>query len=957
MTTPLLILLGTPFGPTAARCGQLVARQPDHPLQAALDAFQAEAGLAGALPTPAALEAAARPGADTLRRLHTLVADIAATAGTGAREPAPPQPPAWMHLDGGCFNLEAQAHAWPQARWLLLLDNPVQALATDLAAGRAPQPHHWLSAWRDGATRLLRHVQAHPQACLLLDLPAALRQSAEAAACISRLLGHAAQAGPSVPVPPDDPLCRALAQALVGADRAAQRLYEELSACCQPLSEAADPWLGLRPLRPQEQAEAARTLSTLRQALAEVPRLQAGLAQAAQEALAQGQAHAERLAQTQGQHQREQQRLVEQLQALREELQAREQAWTARELAERAREATARQALEAELRSTRQGLAELRQTSQAAQADLAQAHARLEEAHQAHAQARHEAQTLAQAQGQAQSERLERLQAQLDQARAQVARLTEALEGAQALGRQWQDRAQALVGDHGQLVEQLALVQVEHEEQAQAWAEEREATALVQADLQAQRHQLAAELQALQVQLQEVQTQHQGAVAQAQAVERALAAHERHAEAQARQAADAAQVRWQADRAGLEAECQALRRQRDEAAASQAQALHDQQALTLRLEAAHRDGAVVLQQLHHVQEELEFAYQTYCQESALAAAAAAHNPWTGALRLLIDRVELQAERDTPPHRELQLTLRGVRLAEPAGTHWDAVHLRLVEHHGHAGFVVFREAGADPLFQHWQDDGEEAGRPFMMLIPADEVSRSHIDALGARDWALLHALTGWVEDALRQAGRACAPRWLLAVRRLTRELRELPPRLHYDGVQLQAVPGEGSDVSLMLRFGPVACAGQQLPLLRLRWQVGQLRDGRLEDSRLELLATETEHGPVLPLVGWPLDAQGLPLDGVTLPLSQGPDLADRQAAWERLGRSERDLMFGLLACLPAVLRQAADQQLPAAWPRDRLAQAAAGLPEQVRGLWRASRIRQVVGSLLGRPQRTAPWLTH
>src|SRR5690606_22869345 len=102
----------------------------------------------------------------------------------------------------------------------------------------------------------------------------------------------------------------------------------------------------------------------------------------------------------------------------------------------------------------------------------------------------------------------------------------------------------------------------------------------------------------------------------------------------------------------------------------------------------------------------------------------------------IGEVVLLGERDTPPHREVSFVIRDVRregqeIAEAA--------VRLVEHWGRPGLVIFKEEGRPPVLDSWTESGREDDRPFMLLIHGDEATQAAYDAMTTPDWHLMRAL--------------------------------------------------------------------------------------------------------------------------------------------------------------------------------------------------------------------------
>src|SRR5690606_10234533 len=99
----------------------------------------------------------------------------------------------------------------------------------------------------------------------------------------------------------------------------------------------------------------------------------------------------------------------------------------------------------------------------------------------------------------------------------------------------------------------------------------------------------------------------------------------------------------------------------------------------------------------------------------------------------------------PPHREVSFVVREVRagkrrVAEAA--------VRLVEHWGRPGLVIFAEDGRAPFFETWRESGQEEGRPYMLLVHGEESALRVYDAMGTFDWQLVQALVVRLGQALQ-----------------------------------------------------------------------------------------------------------------------------------------------------------------------------------------------------------------
>lgn len=302
----------------------------------------------------------------------------------------------------------------------------------------------------------------------------------------------------------------------------------------------------------------------------------------------------------------------------------------------------------------------------------------------------------------------------------------------------------------------------------------------------------------------------------------------------------------------------------------------------------------MLQQLHHVQAELE---HYYLESRRLQEEAAASAQTNAAVKLAVAEVLPSIERDTPPHRELAFQLRQVVVDDQA---IPEATVRLVEHHGHPGLVVFGNPQGPQLLAGWRETGREDGRPYMLLVPADDPSRPLLEAIGYVDWQLLQALPAWLEHALQAPDLQLARHWQQLARRLYGQLQLQGRRVRYRQVQWLAA-ADGPAAVVALRFSDVQWGTQQLPRLTVHWQPEGPQAGIV-------LMNDAELGP--PLTSWPDDAQGQPLPRLHLPLGRDVPQHDKRQAWTRLPALDREFTLALLAIWPQALAQAGEGAAPA-----------------------------------------------
>jgi len=306
------------------------------------------------------------------------------------------------------------------------------------------------------------------------------------------------------------------------------------------------------------------------------------------------------------------------------------------------------------------------------------------------------------------------------------------------------------------------------------------------------------------------------------------------------------------------------------------------------------ENTLLLIQLQQMHEELQ-----HCADRcvALEAEVASTLSVAGLVDISIGEVAAGMERDAPPYREHTFMLRGVK----AGSrHVAEATVRLVEHHGHPGLVVFGPAYGPALFECWRETGREGDTPYAMLIPSDANSAPLFDAMESVDWSLLHGLLIRIERHMQLRRSPSAERWRQLARRLREQLLEMPQRYRFGSLAIEPVTA-GLPGALAFRFGQVICGQRHLAQVIAHWRPQGPHAG------LELI-NDPAVGP--PLASWPEDAQGFSPDRLVLAVGAGGGDAKVRAHWARLTDSDREFVGALIAAWPRVAHQVPADLLPA-----------------------------------------------
>ena len=685
---------------------------------------------------------------------------------------------------GGGLDLHASAdlaqlaQRFPDARFVLFVERPYIGLARFVASNEQGSPEHWLEEWRDGARRILRHVQRHPDRCLVIDAEEAARHSG---ALMQKLQALTAIELPEAAAAPQRPKADALAVAIADylslADRDARSLMLELRACCDRLDDSADSAALESAVALPDGEELRRRLLALIESERAQPGLREDLANSRSE-LASHAASLQNLAERVSQAMAERDTLAKRLNAETHQL------------------TTAHAA-------SLQTLGEQLSQAVAERDELA---TRLNaETHQLIATHAASLQTL--------SERVSQAVAERDALATRLKAVTRQLGQAREAAEVQRETAQATLARDDAVIEQMKV----------------EAGRL---------------------------TESNAAV---------TAAHE-----------------------SLRQQMEALEARHDESAQEVQRARLELHRVRQQYETAVNDNELLKLQLGQIHEELELLVRRGRElETALTNSPASDE----GMQLHVARIELQTERPAAPHRELTFLLEDVRTQD---SHTDELLVRLVEHHGHPGLVIFAASNGSKLLNLWDESGREGERSFVLIVPNDTRTKSMLEAMRSTDWLTVTSLVARLERELQQTTVRQSLRWVNVARRLREQLKELDRRFRCDAATCTVNRIEASSI-VEATFEHVHFGVRYLPRLSLRWRP----DG---PAAAISLANDPDTGP--PLSSWPLDEIGTALPAAVLPLGSEVAQRDLPRVLKSLSPGDREFLQALLAAMPALVSSAA-----------------------------------------------------
>lgn len=343
---------------------------------------------------------------------------------------------------------------------------------------------------------------------------------------------------------------------------------------------------------------------------------------------------------------------------------------------------------------------------------------------------------------------------------------------------------------------------------------------------------------------------------------------------------------------------EASRMQREPTPGSQSDA-------SLLLAECRQERDLLLLQLHQVQEELELQF---LQWQAADSGQAVHGhaaPSEPAARLRM----LNSVAATP-HRHVDVTIDNLRIGD---RRCEEYTLRFVEHLGHPGLLFWHPSGRSVGLTAWEANGQEAGRDFMLVVPASAGGRDFLARLGTQDWLFVNALAHCFKVAAAAMPELEA--WKAAAARLVRELESLPARLRYDRLVVDDASAGGA---VGIAFEQARFGAQPLGTVCLTWQ---------QSSRRLVWTAPADVGDV-PLVSWPVTEAGELAAEYELPVGGAAEIPDGRERWARLQPADKELILAVLDALPAAASAASGGTA--------LTMSAASLERDARALHRQTR---------------------
>jgi hypothetical protein len=253
-----------------------------------------------------------------------------------------------------------------------------------------------------------------------------------------------------------------------------------------------------------------------------------------------------------------------------------------------------------------------------------------------------------------------------------------------------------------------------------------------------------------------------------------------------------------------------------------------------------------------------------------------------------------------------------------------LHLRLVDHNGNPGIVVFGIApnSAQTLY-HWQQHGQEEGRGFMLLVPADKIGKDFFIGATTSDLLLLREAVRLLafEIQTNNGSNRISLHWERVALRFLESLNDLPERLHYDSLVARNC-SKSNTLEYAFEITNAWIRGRLIKKLAFVWNPSK---GEIKIS--------CSHGAP-PLASWPLQDDMSPIGEVTFKFMENPEKSENFAIWKKITTLDRLLLEQIVAELPNFIFHLNEQNPDLKIPLAHLKAKSLNLKKRIK-IWNAS----------------------
>lgn len=317
-------------------------------------------------------------------------------------------------------------------------------------------------------------------------------------------------------------------------------------------------------------------------------------------------------------------------------------------------------------------------------------------------------------------------------------------------------------------------------------------------------------------------------------------------------------------------------------------------------------------ELEAQQEDARGKYQMVLEEiqSAFRESEEYFEKWKKAESLIqplcleCKKIDRAHQRNTGTHRSWDFILHEVNLF---GRHWAQLDVRLVEHEGNAGILIFESRSPSQAFHRWDPNGEEGGRNFMLFVPHDRSTKNLLSCIPAGDFVFLRdAVSKILQEIIAQEKFTSYDiSWLQVARRLLEHFNKIPNRIYYDAVETSILPEQNGKHVLLFNLVNAYYAGNVYKSLPIVWETSASQS----KVRIGLSAENA-----WPLVAWPFTESGHPEKEVVFDLGSASAESTARKKWSKWLKHDQQLVFFLIKELPNFIYHLSEQHSESSIPK-------------------------------------------
>jgi len=284
-----------------------------------------------------------------------------------------------------------------------------------------------------------------------------------------------------------------------------------------------------------------------------------------------------------------------------------------------------------------------------------------------------------------------------------------------------------------------------------------------------------------------------------------------------------------------------------------------------------------------------------------------------------EKIALGEQRNTGPYRSWDITFHQVALL---GRRWAQLDLRLVEHHGNAGILIFEGPGPSPALHRWSPNGEESGRRFLLVVPQDHTSQTLLASVPASDLVFLHDAASKLlqQVATLETTDIHSLFWLQVAKRLLQHFHEIPNRIYYDSVKTTILPDSHGHSILRFELIHAYHAGRLFDFLPVQWDVSP--------SKIHI---ESAMGKPVPLLAWPINETREPAPEIVLDLANDSPDSPARLQWAKWLNHDRQLVSFIIQEFPNLVYHLFEQHPQFPIPRATLEKKAKEIQDNLRSI--------------------------